>query len=304
MSKNYCTYLLKSFLVVIVFIHTQNTFAQNAKVTIDKKEILIGEQIIYTIDVEHPSPTDVINFSIPDSIPNFEIIDKSKTETTSSEGKNIWQQKIVLTSFDSGTWLFPALIYNVNNVKNYADSFSVNVGYMPIDSTAAPRDIKTVMEVSYFNPLWLIGGGLLLLGILISYLVYRYINKKKVNLTGTKKINAYKDAMSALAKLQKANETGAMPVKEYHTKLADVFKDYCGKIAFQNFFNFTTTEVLAKLKTYEINVQTSSEATEALQTGDATKFAKYNPSFAENEAALNFIKNTITEIEQSRSKTT
>ncbi len=301
MKGIYKLYCIKFLTTISLTFWVGNIFAQNLKVLIDKKDILIGEQVTYFINIEK-SKGDVIKFSIPDSVPHFDIIEKKSFDTTDNIGKNSLMQKIVFTSFDSGAWAFPAIAFNVNNVKSFTNSFKINVGLMAVDSTGKPRDIKTVLEVDYFNWLWVWLAVAIIFTFVISYLIYRYINNKKTNITSNKKIDAYKNAMYALEKLKKTNEEGSMPVKEYHTKLADVFKDYCGKIAFQNFFNFTTTEVLAKLKTYEINVQTSSEATEALQTGDATKFAKYHPSFTENEAALNFIKNTITEIEKSRTK--
>jgi hypothetical protein len=291
------------FLITILLLSIENIYAQNLKVAVDKKNILIGEQITLDFFIQH-NKGEAVQITIPDSIPHFDIIEKKGIDTTLDNGINVIQQKIIFTSFDSGKWSFPPINYTVNNIDGSTDSVEINVGYMPIDSSAAPRDIKTVLEVDYFNWMWVWLGIAILLVCIIAFIIYKYLSKKYELPADREKVDAYKEAMAALAILQKENEENILSVKDYHTKLANVFKNYCGKITFQNFFNFTTTEVLAKLKTYEINVQTSSEATEALQTGDATKFAKYHPSFIENEAALNFIKNTITEIEKSRTKNT
>jgi heme exporter protein D len=291
------------FCIAILLLSVNNVHAQNLKVAIDKKNILIGEQVTIDFFIQH-NKGEPVQVTIPDSINHFEIINKKGLDTTLENGINVLQQKIIFTSFDSGKWAFPPINYTVNNIAGNTDSVEINVGYMPIDSSAAPRDIKTVLEVDYFNWMWVWLAVVILLVSIIGYIIYKYLRKKYYLPEGKERVDAYKEAMAALSILQKENEENTLSVKEYHTKLTNVFKNYCGRITFQNFFNFTTKEVLAKLKTYEINVQTSSEATEALQTGDATKFAKYHPSFVENEAALNFIKNTITEIEKSRTKNT
>ncbi len=106
--------------------------------------------------------------------------------------------------------------------------------------------------------------------------------------------------MQALEQLRKANEGGEMPIKEYHTKLADVLKIYYSKASRQNVLNKTTEEILTKLKSHQLHAETALQTGEALQTGDAAKFAKYHPSFTENELALNYLKNTIEEIEKLR----
>lgn len=288
--------LLWAFLLFI-----ENSFGQALKVLVNKKDILIGEQVLMEFYIQHNKGEEV-KITIPDSIPHFDIIEKKGMDTVLENGINVLQQKIIFTSFDSGKWAFPPINYSVNKIDGLTDNIEVNVSYMPMDSAAAPRDIKTVLEVDYFNWMWVWIGLAILFILIVGFLIYRYLKKKKVTTNVYEKENAFALAILALQKLQNENNKNTTPVKEYHSKLGVIFKDYCGKVAMQNFFQLTTAEVLKKLKVYEINVQTSTEATEALQTGDATKFAKYHPTFIENEAALNFIKNTITEIEKSRTK--
>jgi hypothetical protein len=302
MYKNYKRYFIKFLLALLFTFNIGKSFSQTAIIKIDKKSILIGEQINYQIFVQHAAG-EKVTINIPDSIPHFDIIEQKGMDTI-SDGMNIFQQKIVFTSFDSGSFSFPALDYKVNDINANTDSFKVEVGYMKLDEKAEPRDIKNIIEVDTFNILWLIGGAILLLVLLISYFIYKYINKKQLNLNGVKKVDAYKIAMNALDKLQKENAAATIAVKQYHTNLAGIFKDYCGKVMQQNFLNNTTKEVLSKLSIYQLNAETAEQTAAALETGDATKFAKYHPSFEENKAAMNFIKNSITQIEQSRTKNT
>jgi hypothetical protein len=50
--------------------------AQTISTTVDKKDILIGEQITYNINIDLPSADYKIDINIPDSLEHFDIIDK------------------------------------------------------------------------------------------------------------------------------------------------------------------------------------------------------------------------------------
>ncbi len=301
------TSYIKSFVAALFFLIAFNSsYAQSISTSVNKKDILIGEQITYSLRAELPSADFKVEIAIPDSIPHFELIDSRVGDTTIGT-KYTWQQKIIFTSFDSGSYAFPQLNYTIKHLNTVSqplqtDSFTVNVGYMPLDKDGKPRDIKTVIEVEYFNWLWVIIGGALFLFLVFLFLLFRYLQKNKTALTTSSNLNAYKEAMQSLEQLKQANQTSSITVKEYHSKLADVLKTYYSKAVRKNMLNNTSEEILAKLKQHELNAITASQANEALQTGDATKFAKYNPTFTENEMALQYLKNTIEEIESLRHK--
>ncbi len=304
MSNRFKIYFVKFFLASAFLLVLNFAKAQTLEASINKKEILIGEQIIYNLKIDLPSKDFLIELKLPDSIPHFDVIEKTIFDTSTNDGKYRWQQKIVFTSFDSGSYMFPSFSYQIKNLgkvsKNlFTDSFKVDVGYMPMDTTLRPRDIKTVMAVDYFNWFWIIIAVATLLFFIIAFFLIKRLRKQKNKLPILNNANAYKEAMQALDMLRKSNEAGTMPVKEYHTKLADVLKTYYSKASHQNILNNTTDEILVKLKLHQINAETASQASQALFTGDASKFAKYHPSFNENELALNYLKNTINEIERS-----
>ena len=272
-----------------------------------EKDILIGERITSTLTIDLPSPEYTVNLNVPDSIPHFEILQKNGGNGKTKAGTDVWQYTIVFTSFDSGAFIFPGLSYRITHLNTASqllltDPIKVNVGYMPLDKGEQPRDIKTIIEVAYTDYFWLIlGAGILLLLILLFFL-YRYFKKKKRTPVVQNNKGAYEEAMLALAELKKLNEQGAVVVKEYHTKLAEVLRDYYGKTFKQNYQNKTTQEILSNLKSHELKAETATHASEALATGDAVKFAKYHSSYTENEAALNYLKTVIEEIETSRTK--
>ena len=307
MKKFYKTYFKYSVFILFLLSIGLLSFSQAVRSTVDKKDILIGERITYVLTIDLPSPEYKVNLNIPDSIPHFEILQKNGGNGKTQTGANVWQYTIVFTSFDSGTFTFPGLAYRINHLNTASqllstDQIKVNVGYMALDKGEQPRDIKAIMEVAYTDYFWIIvAAGILLLLILLFFL-YRYFKTKKKEPIVISSKGAFEEAMQSLTELRKLNEQGGVAVKEYHTKLADVLRTYYGKTVNQNYLNKTTQEILSKLKSHELKAETASHAIEALATGDAVKFAKYHSSFTENEAALNYLKTVIEEIETSRTK--
>ena len=296
---NICLISITFFLVVII----PSAVAQSPKVFVSNKNILIGEQIRITI-VKQKSPNDsTLNFIIPDSIPHFDIISKN-TKDTVIESLLMLKTEIDFTSFDSGSFYFPALEYKKSSsyLSAKTDSFLVNVGYMPIEKDAKPRDIKTIIEVDYTN--WFlikmvtIAILLLLLLLFIVVLVIKNANKKVNKITINK--NSYQEAMKAIEKNRVLNEENKIGITALHTSLASILKVYYSEVDKSNILAKTTTEVLDKLDTYKVKAAIAKQAKEALQTGDTTKFANYIPLKIENEEAINFIQNTIQEIEDLR----
>jgi hypothetical protein len=305
MKNNFTIFVRKSFVSLAFMLSHFFCFAQTISTTVDKKDILIGEQITYNLNIDLPSADYKIDINIPDTLEHFDIIEKNAGVINNTNGKYAWQQKIIFTSFDSGSYAFPSFPFRINYLNTVSqnlstDSIRINVGYMPIDKEGNPRDIKTILEVEYFNWLWIIIGIAVFLFLVFLFFLIRYLRKNRKQLPALQNQNAFKEAINALEQLRKANESGIIPVKEYHTKLADVLKVYYGKASRQNVLNKTTEEILTKLKSHQLNAETALHTSEALKTGDATKFAKYNPSFTENELALNYLKNTIEEIENLR----
>lgn len=306
MGKALQQYFLKSLkLTLLLCIVLQNAFAQQIHTSVDKKDILIGERINYDLMITLGSPELKISLVIPDSIPHFEVLAKQAGDTMDKDGKFAWYQHITLTSFDSGSWAFPQLAYRINRLNTasqqlYTDSFMVNVGYMPTDSTGRPRDIRTVLEVNYFDWFWVwIGAGILALLVILFFMIRYFRKRKRPEDLFKGKASAYEEALAALNNLRQINKEQSMPVKEFYTMLADVYKRYYGRTTGTDLMNQTTGDLLQKLKGYQLNAETAATATQALQTSDAVKFAKYHPTFIENEAAIDYVKNTIEETERS-----
>ena len=299
MFKNNLLSCLFNFLSVFfcAFFCNKIVCAQTVKVNVNKSAILIGEPITYILTIPHSS-TEIVNVNNLDTLKHFEIIEQKGIDTLDANGLNVYIQKINFTSFDSGTHFFPPLRYNINAVENKTDSFKIEVGYMALDKNETYRDVKKIVEVNYFNWWYIIIGSSILFALLLIIFIYKRINNKKIIFNASTNANAYKNAIAALLKLQTDNNTKLIEEKLYHTQLANIFKTYCSAVLQQNLFVSTTTEVLSTLKIYALNKSNTNAAGEALNTGDASKFAKYIPTTTESETAWLYIKNTIAAIHQ------
>lgn len=278
---------------------------------IDKEDILIGEQLEYKVVATYPSNTFKVRWLIvPDSMPHFELVDKSKIDTSTENGKTILSQTLTLTSFDSGRWATPAFAINFNPVKNdstinlFTDTLAINVGYAPADSTNQLRDIKPIMDVTIKNYLWYYIAGGILLAALITVLLWQYFkNRKKKPVPAFKgKLSPYDEAVQELEKLKTLNLQQPETVKQFYSKLSDIFKWYISRKQQFSIMNKTTGDVLLHLTDNNLPKDTITATAEALRMGDAVKFAKYLPPQTESETALEKIKAVINFINTASSQ--
>jgi len=306
---------IKVFKIVAVIIcfsfFVQIGFAQSpdVKTAVDKTDILIGEQIKYKVSATFPAGVFKVNwFTVPDSVPHFEIVDRSKIDTTTTNSNTLLEQTITLTSFDSGRWNTPALRINFDPVKDdttiniFTDSIPVNVGYAPADSTNELRDIKPIMEVTVKSYLWYyIGGGIILL-LVIAYMLWRYFKnrKKEPAPISSSKLTPYDEAIQNLDKLKQLNLQNPEDIKQYHARLSAIFKWYISRKQRVSIMNKTTGDVLVHLAQNNLPKDIVTQTATALRCGDAVKFAKYLPVASESEACFNEIKETINFIHTSK----
>ncbi len=289
----------------------QSGFGQTVQTITGKKDILIGEQIDLKIKANLPPDHTGINkwLVIPDSIPHFNVVAINKVDSFHLENDSkVVEQTITITSFDSGRWVFPSFAIEFRDIAGRSprifqtDSFDVNVTYSRADSTNQLRDIKPIIRVSVTGYFWyyIIGGGVLLM--LAIWLLYRFFRKKKSvqPAAAISKLSPYEEAMQALKKLDQLNLQDTVEIKEYHIRLAVIFKNYLGRKQKLNLMNKTTGDLLINLAGIYLSPGNISDLATALRCTDAVKFAKYQPVSNESEDCRQKIKETINFTEASK----
>ncbi len=164
---------------LIFFLFSFISFSQVSS-SIDSTEIRIGEEIIYTINVQADS-TDVVVFPEEQTFAPLEMIESYKTDTTFENAKYRLIKKYGLTQFDSGKYTIPPQRIFINSKPFLTDSIKVEVNDVPVDTTQQKMfDIKPAVEVK--NPPFdwvLVLYWLIPILLIIGIAIYLFRRKKR-----------------------------------------------------------------------------------------------------------------------------
>jgi len=303
-----------TFLLITFLFSITNSFGQSptVKTTVDKTDILIGQQINYRVETSMPDNTYRLGwFSVPDSFGNFVPVIREKIDSTYSNGNWNYSQQIIITSFDSGRQVIPSLPLSVSTLEGdssfivFTDSIPINVTYSPADSTLPFHDIKNIIEVKKVFQWWiwaLIGAVAILLIVLIIYFIKKS-KKKKDTIIFESKVSPYDEAMELLDELQKENLIEKNEIKEYHIRLSEIFKRYLSRKTNTYQMHLTTDELLVELNEIDLSREKISAFANCLKMGNAVKFARYIPPVFENEKCFLETKEMIKAIHNIAPKT-
>lgn len=307
MKKGVHDIKLVTVLMIGFLLSTRYSFAQapTVKTTVDKTDILIGQQIHYKVETSMPDNTFRLSwFSVPDSFGNFVPILKEKIDSSYSNGNLNFSQQIIITSFDSGRQVIPPLALTASTLDGdstfniYTDSIAINVTYSPADSTLPFHDIKTIIEVKKSFPWWiwaLTAAGIIIIIALIIYFIRKSKKKKETGIFESK-LSPYDEAMLLLDELQKQNLPEKNEIREYYLRLSDIFKRYLSRKTNSYQMHLTTDELLMELGQLNLSKEKIANFASCLTMGNIVKFARYVPPDYENQKCFSETKEMITHI--------
>jgi hypothetical protein len=245
-------------------------------------------------------------------ISGVEIVDRTIVDTTIlSDGRVQYNQYLTLTSFEDSLFYIKPLPFVSGEDTVWSESLMLNVVQpFEIDSTdMAITDIKGI----YRAPIW--WWGILrwvLLSIAIAgvgvggYYLITYLRRRTGNINETMTpIEPLRPADEvALEKLdiireQKIWQTGQ--IKEYHTQLTDVVREYIARRFDVSSTEQTSDETLRAMRPLLNNQKELYEQLRKMLTlADLVKFAKWSATPDENELSLRsayaFVKETTKSI--------
>lgn len=296
---------LSRFILVFVsfaVLHTNIAIAQNKVTTnIDKKNILIGDQI--TLTLKTPKNTNIIWNNTNDSVGKFEIISKSKIDTTQNE----YIQRITLTTWDSGNFTIKPLPFYIRNNQSldsfFSDSVLINVKTVAVDTSKPFKDIKPNVKVGYTTKeiIQIIFQILFILLALIAviYLIYIQLKQKKksIKIDEDALLLPHEKALKYLKKLEEKEFLLSAKYKEHYTELSDIIRHYLDAQFQMQTLESTTDEILREAKKNKLSNDVRKEMKNLFETADLVKFAKILPSPFDNEQTL---KNAYQIIEKTK----
>ncbi len=276
---------------------------------IDSTTLFIGDQtdlhLRATCEVGEQVQLPVLSEEL---IPGIEIVDKTIIDTAMlNDGRVQYNQYVTLTSFEDSLFYIAPLPFVSGDDTVWSESLTLNVVQpFEMDSTdMAITDIKGI----YKAPIWWWGTlrwvllALAIAGIgvggyyLITYLQSRARKSEDEVLPAEPLRPAEEVALEKLDAIreQKIWQTGQ--VKEYHTQLTDVVREYIARRFEVSSVEQTSDETLRAMRGLLSDKKELYESLrEMLTLADLVKFAKWTATPDENEKSLRsaytFVKET------------
>ena len=276
------------------------------KTSVNKNHILIGEQFQYKVETSMPDNSFRLTwFSIPDSFGNFVVVSQNKIDSFVTNGNLIFSQELTLTSFDSGRVVIPPLTLTAEPLdadslyKLFTDTIPINVSFSPLDSVKTFHDIKNIIEIKKEWPWWvwvLVAVGLVIIIFLIIFLIRVFRKKEKIPDVLNAKLTPFDEAIKALNDLEKEQLLQKNEVKDFHSRLTEIFKRYITRKTNSYKFHLTSDEILMDLNEYRLKKDVLARFANCLRMSNAVKFAKYIPPQNDSENCLTQVREMIKEV--------
>ncbi|MDX2247812.1 MAG: hypothetical protein SF052_13590 [Bacteroidia bacterium] len=277
-----------------------------ARLSADTSAIQIGDQVNVSLTVRH-APDIILHWPLLDSFPGFEILSITKVDSSSSpEDPFITQnQRLTLTSFDSGSYRIPAIdvFYftrsDTSRKATFTNALPLEVHTVAVDTTAEIKPIKDIRgaPLTFREVLPYILVALLVAALV--WFVIRRIKRRPKPLPVEKKvilpsIPPHEIAMRKLAVLEEKRLWQKDLIKEYYSELTDIFREYLENKFKINALESTTGEIISSMQLNPVFKPLQLRQLEELLTvSDLVKFAKAKPASGENLEAMEVIRNFV-----------
>lgn len=289
MEKN-CTQnrLFGLFLLLCLF-HFP-AFAQpnpNVGAALSQAEMQIGDQVTLTITASYRPPVEVksIGFDILNREPRLEVLRAQRFEREGEDGLRIAEVEIRLTSFDSGYYFIPPVpvAYEKNGEPDTARTNELALAVKTIPGTADSLQIQPIKGIIEeppnfrdFLPYFI--GLLALLALVALFFYLRRRKQPPPPPPPPRRAPAHLLALEQLGRLEKRKLWQQGAVKEYHSELTRILREYLERRYDIVALERTTGEILEQLRPkFGMDEEMKEQLRELLQTVDLVKFAKAQP---------------------------
>jgi hypothetical protein len=265
---------------------------------LDRDSILIGDQVKWSIKLRLAEGEEAFIEEPGEPVAQgVETIEGFRIDTLSDrKGKMEVEGRMILTSFDSGSWFLPPLIVMIQRADGavdtlYYDGPTLEVNTIPIDTaTFQPFDIKDQIKypVTFKETApWL---GLAILLAAAIYALVRYVRYRRQNRDffgkPIVKDPAHIVALRDLEKIRGQKLWQNNKQKQFYTAVTDTLRQYIAERYEIPAMEQTSGEMFEDLKDKEIDARLMDQVKDLFTTADYVKFAKHNASDAENEEAI------------------
>lgn len=291
----------KLFLFTAALILSFALAAQDVTVVarLDTGEIYLGDQVRYTLTVRQPEGLKLIMPAYRDTLyRDIEILSQSQVDTSyGKSGNMILRKSFIITSFDTGYYQIPPfyLEYETGQGKKrfYSDYVPLRVKRVevtPPDSTDVIFDIIGPEKVGYSAGEILPWVFLAFLALLASWLLYKYLPKKKMKdeprgpQIPEEPIHII--TFRELDKLERKALWQEGKTKEYYSELTEIIRYYIEIRYSIRALEMTSEEIVQTLSRGDVMEDQLQNLKIILQNADLAKFARYRHDADTNRSAI------------------
>jgi hypothetical protein len=310
MINKLLNYILAATLLMVCATVTVQAQDIQATARLDKNTIRIGDQTVIRISVVQPIKEHVVFPKLADTITSkIQLVSTGKLDTVVDQKYKdhiTVTLGLTVTAFDAGSYVVPAFNIATKAGVIKTNELVLEVKTVAVDTTKSIYDIKQPLAVSYNWLDWLRDNWplvvvplivvLLVLGI-IWYIRSRPKTEKVVEEVKPI-IPIHTLALNQLTELRNKKLWQSGYVKQYHSELTDVLRDYLEKRYAVKTHEKTTDEIFAGLKYMDIVDENRNKLRQILKLADLVKFAKENPQPADNELSMDNAMNFIIQTKQ------
>lgn len=276
----------------------------NVNAALSNTEMLIGDQVTLTVTASYAPPVDLksIGFEVLSREPRLEVLKAERFEKEGENGLRIAEVEIKLTCFDSGYYFIPPIpvAFEQNGQPDTVrtNQLALTVRTLPVSGDSLQiQPIKGIIEepVNFRDVLPYFIGGVLLL--LIAGGLFFYFRRRKQPPPPPpppRRVPAHVLAREQLETLDKQKLWQKGQVKEYHSELTRILREYLERRYHVKALERTTEEILRSLETVRIEEAfDKSHLRELLRTVDLVKFAKAEPPASFHAEAMENVRSFI-----------
>ena len=241
-------------------------------------------------------------------IPGVEIVDRTIVDTlTLKDGRVQYDQYLTLTSFEDSLFYIAPLPFVSGDDTVWSDGLTLNV-VQPFEMDTTDMAITDIKGV-YKAPIWWWGIfrwvllALLLAGVGVAgYYLITYLQSRKREEEGNEVVTeplrpAEEVALEKLDAIKEKKIWQQGQVKEYHTQLTDVVREYIARRFEVSSVEQTSDETLRDIRPLlSERKDLYDQLRKMLTLADLVKFAKWSTTPDENELSLRnaytFVKET------------
>lgn len=274
--------------LLLLLFFTIPTLAQeiSVKASTDSSDYLIGDHINFSLTITHSDEIGIVTPFFRDSLNKFEIIKEFPVEKKKTGNESLLNYKYVLSYFDSAEVTIPPIRiffrtkYDTTLQSLQSDSLQLRIHKLSVKVEEDIKDVKPPIKIP-FDWVALIIWILVCIAILIiSYFLYKkYFRKTAVEEVSKPKIllPPHKEALMKLDQLNREQLWQKGFVKEYHTRITEIIREYFEKRFNLPALELATSEQIEYLKHIPEAKEIISLTESFLTNADLVKFAKFIP---------------------------